>query len=324
MRDTHAEANVLVTCTHTHHGPDTIGLWGSDSSHSGVDVLYMATLTETIVALAHEAFSTLRPAAVRVGSVDVPGVAKNARDPEIVDIELSCIQFVDAKTSDVLSTWLTFPCHPEVLWDDNPCISADYVAAMRDTVASATGGPCLATVGALGGMMTPDMPGHTFGDAEAMGAKLGNAALTELDDGEAVSVDQVTHMRCSASVPLDNPLFLMASQAGLVPELMEDGAVPVEASLLKLGGTWLFAVPGELFPKLGLAYKKMMLDAGADQAVIIGLANDELGYILPAEDFVVPTDWQEPGESYEESMSVSVQMGPKLTDILKKLIGSEA
>ncbi len=67
----------------------------------------------------------------------------------------------------------------------------------------------------------------------------------------------------------------------------------------------------------------MMLDAGAEQAVIIGMANDELGYILPAEDFVIPADLQEPGESYEESMSVGVEIGPKLTEMLADLLVRE-
>ena len=68
----------------------------------------------------------------------------------------------------------------------------------------------------------------------------------------------------------------------------------------------------------------MMRDSGAAHAVIIGLANDELGYILPAEDFSEPADWQEPGEAYEESMSVGVGIGPKLTEILEELLAGEA
>ena len=304
LREAEANVDLLIACTHTHHGPDTIGLWGPDSTQSGVDAEYMTALMDTIVRVASEALASVRPETLRVNSMKVAGVAKNARDPEIVDIELSCLQFVDAasanggsansesangESANVLVTWLTFPCHPEVLWDDNPHITADYVAAMRQTVASSTGAPCLATVGALGGMMTPDMPGHTFDDAQAMGITLGEAALAALADAKAKPCRRLSYQRRSEPVSMDNPLFQVAAQAGLVSELMDSaGQVPVSAGLLTLGDCLLYAVPGELFPKLGLVYKQMMRDSGAAHAVIIGLANDELGYILPAEDFSEP------------------------------------
>ena len=53
---------------------------------------------------------------------------------------------------------------------------------------------------------------------------------------------------------------------------------------------------------------------------IIGLVNDELGYILPAEAFVSPTNYMEPGDSYEESMSVGREAGPLLTQALEALL----
>ena len=42
-RDIDAEG-LVVACTHTHSGPDTIGLWGPDQTISGVDPVYMAAV----------------------------------------------------------------------------------------------------------------------------------------------------------------------------------------------------------------------------------------------------------------------------------------
>jgi hypothetical protein len=50
---------LLLACTHTHHGPDTIGLWGPDHSTSGVDPEYMQDLKDTVVATALSALSRL-------------------------------------------------------------------------------------------------------------------------------------------------------------------------------------------------------------------------------------------------------------------------
>ncbi|HEY3230097.1 MAG TPA: hypothetical protein VGJ87_12820, partial [Roseiflexaceae bacterium] len=35
---------LVVACTHTHSGPDTLGLWGPDQATSGVDPVYMAAV----------------------------------------------------------------------------------------------------------------------------------------------------------------------------------------------------------------------------------------------------------------------------------------
>ncbi len=117
----------------------------------------------------------------------------------------------------------------------------------------------------------------------------------------------------------------MAIESGLLPNIVQpDGTVLTEANLLHLkceGGDVLLAtVPGELLPKLGLALKAQLRDAGAKTAAILGLANDELGYILPAEDFVFPDNPFEPEAHYEETMSVSVDAGPILMSEVTKMI----
>lgn len=60
--------------------------------------------------------------------------------------------------------------------------------------------------------------------------------------------------------------------------------------------------------------------AGAATAAIIGLANDELGYILPAADFHFPADPFAPADHYEETMSIGVEAGPKLMATLAALL----
>src|SRR5262249_25568800 len=40
---------VLISSTHNHEGPDTIGLWGKDIAHSGVDADYIAHIESQIV-----------------------------------------------------------------------------------------------------------------------------------------------------------------------------------------------------------------------------------------------------------------------------------
>jgi hypothetical protein len=310
-----------LSSTHTHHGPDTIGLWGPDMATPGVDLKYLAKLKDKVVATVLASLDRWQPAHLRCTSLQVTGLAKNARNPEILDEELTCLQFWQPETALPLATWVIYPCHPEVLWEHNPHITSDYPHALRRAVEAETGAPCLFMSGAIGGMMTPDVDDHSFEEAEEMGRALAQAALGALGAAAAAPVDRLEYARHEYTIPMTNPLFQMAMGAGLLPSLLNDaGAIATEASLLKLGPAWLFGVPGELLPKLGLAFKAEMSRAGAGVAAIAGLTNDELGYILPQEDFVYPDNPFEPGSHYEETMSVGPEAGPRLAAALRELL----
>ena len=314
---------LIVACTHTHHGPDTIGLWGPDQTRSGVDLNYLNHLKKVVADCCWGALHVLTPVTLRTATVAVPAVVQNLRDPAIVDDELTCLQWVD-RVDKVFATLLIYPCHPEALWRDNTAITADYADSLRRTVEAATGAPALFCVGALGGMLSPKVAEHSFAAAETMGALLGNAAVTALQGQPSYTVSGLTHHQRAFTIPMANPIFQMAITQGLLPNIVQaDGTVLSEANLLRLqcaeGDVLLATVPGELLPKLGLALKAQMRAAGAATAAIIGLANDELGYILPAEDFHFPADPFAPADHYEETMSIGGEAGPALMDALAAL-----
>lgn len=316
--------DVIVACTHTHHGPDTIGLWGPSPDRSGVDLNYLNHLKKVIADCCHAALHVLTPVSLRAARVDVPEVVQNFRDPEIVDAELTVLQMVD-RQEQPFATTLIYPCHPEVLWRENTAITSDYAHSLRRTVEEATGAPALFCVGSLGGMLSPAVEEHTFAAAEEMGARLGQAALDALAGSPAQPVTEVRLLRREFTIPMTNPVFQMAVDAGLLSDTFEpNGQVRTETALFVLrtesAPVLLATVPGELFPKLGLALKAQMKAAGAGISAVIGLANDELGYILPAEEFVFPADPFNPGDHYEETMSVGVQAGPALMTALADLL----
>ncbi|HLE27628.1 MAG TPA: neutral/alkaline non-lysosomal ceramidase N-terminal domain-containing protein [Anaerolineales bacterium] len=321
VNQTWPRTRVILASTHTHHGPDPIGLWGPDQTTSGVDPAYISAVKDQAVSTIVAACGQTQPADLRAASARVPGVAKNARDPEIVDDELTGLQFCAPDTGKALATLLIFPCHPEVLWEHNPHITSDYPHVLRREIEAATGAPCLFFSGALGGMMTPDVKEHSFDEAEVMGRALAQAALRMLATGPVEPVEALAHYRREYAVPMTNPLFHRAMEAGLLPNTMTtEGVVRTEANLLKIGPAWLAAVPGELLPKLGLELKADLGRAGARVAAVIGLANDELGYILPPEVFAYPENPFEPGDHYEETMSIGPEAGPRLMGAMHFLI----
>jgi hypothetical protein len=314
---------VLIACTHTHHAPDTMGLWGPDSKTGGVDELYLEEVKTKTASTIRLAVENLQPAiGMKHGSVLVAGVAKNARDPELRDEELTVLQFI-GQEGKPLASLFDFPCHPEVLWDDNPHITSDYAAALRRQVEAQSGAPCIFFVGGLGGMMTPDVNAHSFAESEAMGQALARAGLALLEQRGVEPVQMISIQKQAIAVKLTNILYKLAFWRKLLPDARDrQGRVHSEVNLIRLGAAWFATVPGELLPKLGLALKAEMKRAGAETVGIIGLGNDELGYILPKEDFHYPWNPFRPGKHYEETNSIGKEIGPAVMQAMRDLLAA--
>lgn len=313
------DAQIIIASTHTHHGPDTMGLWGPDDKTRGVDEVWLSETKQKIVDVIHASLSALEPASVKWTSVQVPGLSKNARNPEILDNELTLLQFLNTDHRSLV-TLFNFPCHPEVLWELNPNITSDYVHTLREEVEKQTVAPCIFFSGALGGMMTPDVKDHSFEEAEFMGRRLADAGLSALSNVES-QMSRVAFEKREIKAKLTNILYKLAFRRKLLPDVRDkNGYITTEVNLIKIGGVWLAAVPGELLPKLGLQLKAWMKEAGAQVTGVIGLANDELGYILPVEDFKYPWNPFKPGKHYEETNSIGKDIAPKVTNALREMI----
>ncbi|MFQ3633450.1 hypothetical protein [Roseiflexus sp.] len=310
-------SGVIVACTHTHSGPDTLGLWGPDQSVSGVDPLYLASVRQAIVDAVIEALTFCCPARLRCAMTRLPGYIANFRDPDIVDDEVAVVQFVKLDGG-VIATLLNLACHPEVLNGDSTLISADYAGYACREVETRVGGVALHVSGALGGMLFPDTDDRTPAWAERMGRAYAEAALTALAAQLVVEVEQLDLRRAEFDLPIANPLLLMAQQMGVLrgrPPV--NGAITTSCTFIDLGQTQMITVPGELLPRLGFDLKAALR---GPCRVLIGLADDEIGYILPDDAFIPPADYFNPGKQYEESMSIGPTTGSRVLAAAKGLI----
>ncbi len=313
------DVQIVIASTHTHHGPDTMGLWGPDYDTCGVDDAYLTGLRQKVAETILSALENARPCeAMRAAVVPVPGLVKNARNPAIVDDELMVLQFVGQ--TGPCATLFNFPCHPEVLWEHNPQITSDYPGYLRAEAEKLSGAPCIFLSGALGGMMTPDVVEHSFAEAERMGQRLAREGLEAIAAARNEPVSVSVHRR-EVRAKLTNPLYKLAFQRKLLPDVRDPkGYLTSEVSLVRVGTAWFAAVPGELLPKLGLAIKASLMEAGGRAVGVIGLANDELGYILPKEDFKYPVNPFNPGAHYEETNSIGKEIGPKVLEAVQTLL----
>ncbi len=309
---------VVLACTHTHHGPDTIGLWGPDQTSSGVGLEYITKLKQLVSDACIQALNTLSPAmGLKIASARVGELVAEDLGDELVDLKLFCVQFWSATAP--LVNLLIFSARPEIVSPDNRQISCDYPGYLRAQIQKATHSPAVFCMGALGDL--PELEERTFKEAERVGRLIANAALKILENTPVVPFMYFIHNRKIFRIPLSNPLFRSMMVSGLVTTPLNGGSeVETEVNLLLFNQSGIVCVPGELLPKVQEKIEVQLSKAGIQQAAIIGLANDEIGGIIPAEDFVFPADPQNPGEHFMETISVGEEAGPRLAAAVNKLL----
>jgi hypothetical protein len=312
-------ADIVVAATHTHSGPDTIGLWGPDETTRGVDERYLAGVRAAVTASIRAAVTSMEPAALCAALTTVDGVIRNTRDPEIVDSEVAIVAFGRGDGTPI-ATLVNVGVHPEVLDGASAVVSPDLAGACRDVIDERRGGVTLWVSGDLGGMQSPGEGPRTPDEVARKGGLIAEAALGALGGAPPEGHARVRYRNAEVPLPLWNPRFRAGIDAGLLRGRVDgDEAVTGEVGVLDLGVARAACWPGEVLPTLGMASKRRLR---TPVPLLVGLANDELGYILPDEDFVAPDDWDDPDPHYEESMSVGPHTGSRLLAALDELIGA--
>lgn len=295
---------LLLGSTHDHSSPDTIGLWGPEPGVSGFDEEYMELLLSGVEEAVEKALEEAGRGVLELGSAALPqGVAKNTRNPDLLDRE---IPFIIARSRGrAVATLVNFGLHPEVLWRDNRLMTADFVHYLCRELEEAVGGVAVFLNGALGGMVTPDVADRTFEEAERVGVTLARAVLERISRAKArvEASCELAFASKPVELPVHNALLAEAARAGIVKRRVGDPpTVETEVSVLELRPfASVAALPGEPLPAVGLRVKGML---GRPYRFLVSLCNDEIGYIIDRDD-------RDP-RRYEESMS----LGPLTCELL--------
>jgi len=320
---------VMVSSTHNHEGPDTLGLWGSNPFKSGVDAEYMKLVVAGVVKAAKDADKAQLPATAHIGTAAGPELLNDNRKPEVKHDTLVAIRFdpIGKKDKKPLGVLVQWNVHPELLGSKNTEISADHVGYTVKHVSEKHGCPVAYFTGTVGGLMTSlDVPladkdgkllaDDTFEKTAAYGLAVGKLTDTALGKTVPLSLTPFDLRIQPVLLPVDNNLYKLAWTAGVLKRnmyLWEKNATPkefreatdvtkpvavkTEVGYLKLGELEVAAIPGEIYPELVLGKVQDPVDPGADfpdapiepaiytslgkHRMIVGLANDEIGYIIP-------------------------------------------
>ncbi len=145
--------SILIASTHTHAGPDVIGLWSPPDR--AVDAGYVGRIRTRAADAVAAAWRARRPARLSFASADIPRLVQDSRLPTVVDAT-ALLMKVDAENGqETIATLLDFPSHPESLGRDNTLISSDYPWSARLRLEQEFGGVALFFSGDIGGLLTP-------------------------------------------------------------------------------------------------------------------------------------------------------------------------
>lgn len=307
---------LLVCATHTHTGPDTLGLWGPDGNTSGVSEPLVAKLIEGGAAAVNQAMERLEPAVMTFSRTLAPQrCAVNVRAPESIDKAVTVMHLASASHGRPLATLLNWACHPETLPRDIRSLSSDFADGLRRRIEAGLGGTAIFVNGALGAMVTVAAAEASLAEAVRIGEAVADGALAALRaTDELVTATRLDIVTREVPLAIESETLTTAIRDRDMPmELDADGLYRVPLTAWSFGpSTWL-AVPGEVAPALGLQWKRMMRRR---HRLLLGLANGEIGYILP------DAFWAGDDYRYEKTMSLGPQTGPALHEAVGRVLAA--
>lgn len=304
---------VIISSTHTHSGPDVVGLWGEHELSSGRDPEYMAFLIETVARQVARAHHALEPVTVRVasGEHDLEWV-RNVSEPGLLDRRMATMQFL-ASDGATVATLTNFACHPTVMDAVSDQVSSDYVAGFYRAMGEALEGEHLFLQGAVGGWVQPDKRSRSFDLADRYGASVARRARELLEQGRPL-VPRLSFAARRFDIPLENDGFAGLIEAGVLERPLFDGSIRTETAWFAIGDAQFVTHPGETSPAHSLQSRELL---GVEHGFVLGLTLDALGYILKPEYFAPDAPF--PSADYLTATSVGPQAAPRLLEALRAL-----
>ncbi len=352
-------ADVVIAALHDHEAPDTMGLWGPAPLVSGLNERYNRFLIDQTAEAAAAAVRALRPAAATVASVrssELDSFIHDNRPPVVHDSELVILSVADTAGKPI-ATLVNWANHPETLASKNTLITADYPAYFYTQLEQRLGGIAVLLNGAVGGMQSPlgakVVDPHTgkpaedasFRKAEIIGTRVAGLAADAVGKAKKVRIRSIAYREKTVQIPVANKGFQLAAKAGVFGgrKPMREGApaTTVVGMFRLLDGSRPVLegalVPGELYPELSVGgiqrypgadfpdapleppIRRMMK---APYRMLIGLANDEIGYIIPKAEWDEKEPWLQnaPRRWYGEVNAVGPEAAPLIAAAVEELL----
>ncbi len=350
--------SINIASTHTHAGVDTQGLWGEKIYKCGKDKAFMDNLKKTAARAIITAFESKKDGRLFMGYTPVEDMQADVRTPVTYDKNLTRFRFSPDDNSDDVYI-VNFASHAELLGTTS-LISADFPAYLiKEIEESVPDSNAVFFNGAIGGMISAKEIKKVYRDSidceaymKDFGRQLGEIVLSIKGETELKPILNIKSK--SVIIPGENTVLILARYLNVLNNDIgrtgkrSKACIFSEVGYMELGDkdVAVFLIPGELFPELyngefltekdsanhrKASYEKVLVDmTESKHKFVIGLCNDELGYIVAENDFLLnetlpyinkATDDMD-RDHYEETNSTGPETGKIILKETEKLIKS--
>ncbi|MBI3812528.1 MAG: hypothetical protein HY283_10055 [Nitrospirae bacterium] len=248
---------IIVASTHTHEGPDTIGLWGPNPFTDGKDPRLMEYIRNRTLAALREADKHLQPARLTLAQTTLPElfgrIIADRRDPIVLDNQLTILKLDDSKGR-TIATLVNGSIHPETLGGQGSLISSDFPHYLREGIEKGGfsiqgrtiqgfGGIALYFNGAVGGLMTTlgvevkdesgkILPQRSWEKMQRIGELMAGTALEALQGKQPAKINGLTVKTKTITLPLDNRYLRTMIEKGVIQRDSYTNGLPVKMPIV--------------------------------------------------------------------------------------------
>jgi len=271
-----APERLLLCASHTHSGPGAYGKGIFATAVLGAyDQKFFDFLTDRITASVQAALGKRVPARFGAGAAELPGYGRNRRKGNtLTDPQLTVVR-IDTADGKPLAALVNYTAHGTVLDADNMLASADWMGVAQALIEKDVPGVTAFYANGAEGDQSPAGydDRHGFERAQMIGEAVARAALDVYRKIEPRDSLRITTVAEDMTLPESASGLLIG--AGKTTFIQAIG----------LNDVLLISIPGELIAELGLRLKAHAKEKGWKIPVIMGLANDHLGYFLTEAEF---------------------------------------
>ena len=349
--------SINICATHTHSAIDTQGLWGKNFLSDGKNDEFMNRLKDLTAKAIVDAYNARKDGKLYFGTAEIEGLLTDTRIPVDYDATLTRIRFSPSDGGE--DTYIVnCACHAECLGARTTVVSADFPAYMEKEIVEQAGGVNVVFInGAIGGLITCEKLDEVLRNFELgleyvkeFGKDMGKVVMSINNE---IPLEPAINVRTEAiELKCDNTALILVRLLGVLNNDIskdDDNNISIisEVSYMELGNKQIgiCMIPGELSPELESGgflsakesangteadYKSLSEMSRCEHNFVLGLCNDELGYIIPENDFYLH-EWlpyfnnavDESGrEHYEETNSLGPETAGTILDAMNELISS--
>ncbi len=349
---------INICCTHTHSAIDTQGLWGEKITKSGINESFMSDLKKLTAEAIIESYESRQNGELFYAVAETVDMQFDCRTPDTYDKNLTKIHFKPFNDTDEIIL-VNFASHAELMGSKTKSVSADFPAYMIKEIESHKSHCEVIFVnGAIGGMISAreikKVYRHEIDCEEytkSFGKNLGEIVCGMTDEIKLSPI--INSKNIPVRITAENFVLILARMMNVlnndIGRTDKRGVTCIlsEVGYIELGNKdiGVYLIPGELFPELYTGefldenssatgqkanYKPLKFTSDTKHTFLIGLCNDELGYIIPDNDFYLheETPYINNGKDkfdrkhYEETNSVGPTIAKTILDSIENLIKS--